>query len=137
MWKIEEGWRYRMTLVCSWALLPFTEMGCTGGGAGWGRNAEMSSDVRMLRCFWLGQSRFWGVAEARSRRWEVRGGFNDHGRCWGRMCWEQGHDGGEQVVLHVQGRGRSWGPDPRLVPVRRRASRGKKEERWGMDDMKM
>lgn len=46
-----------------------------------GRNAEMSSDVWMLRCFWLGQSGFWGVAEAGSRGWEVRtGGFNDYGK---------------------------------------------------------
>lgn len=41
------------------------------------------------------------------------------------------------MVLHVQGRGRSWGPDPSLVPVRRRASRGEKEDRRDMGDMKM
>lgn len=36
----------------------------------------MSSEVPMLGCFWLGKSRFWGVAEARSSGWEVRtGGF--------------------------------------------------------------
>lgn len=68
MWKIEEG-ACRMTLVCSWALQPFTEVGCTGGGAGRGRNAKMSSDVLMLSGFWLGKSRFWGAAGARSRGW--------------------------------------------------------------------
>lgn len=51
-----EGGReeYRMTLVWSRALLPFTKMGSTGGGAGWGRNGEMSSQVLILKCFWDG-----------------------------------------------------------------------------------
>lgn len=54
------------------------------------------------------------------------------------MCWKQGRERGEQMVLYVQGRGRSWGPDPRLVPSGERAVvRRKKGGIWEIGNVKV
>lgn len=52
---------------------------------------------------------------------EDRWGFNDSRRNWGSISWREGQEWGEEMVSHVQRGGRSWGPDPRLVPAKRRA----------------
>lgn len=46
----------------------------------------------------------------------------------GEECVREGREWGKQMVFHFYGGGRSWGPDPRLVTVRRRWAMFQKEE---------
>lgn len=41
------------------------------------------------------------------------------------------------MVFHFHGGGRNWGPDPRLVTIRRRWAMFQREETWSMDDVAM
>lgn len=68
---------------------------------------------------------------------EARWGFNDSGRNWGRISWREGQEWGEEMLFHVQGGGRSWGPDPRRPQPRGGQAMFQKEEKWGMDDVAM